>query len=102
VIDPSDSAATSPAYTVTTDPGSVSLAVFATATSWAPALLAIPVADSVTVSFTAAVIHVLTSCSVADLRVLVYVQVTSLSGIVNVAPGKGPDGVTPVQDTVVV
>ena len=104
VIVPSPSVATSPAYTVTTAPPSVSLFVPATAFSATPALFTIPSAVTVTASPILALIQVLRSCSVAVFRVFVYVQTTSLSGIVNVVAGPGVDdeGVAPVHATVVV
>ena len=104
VIAPSASVACSPANTVTAEPSSVSLFAPATALSVAPALFTIPSAVTVTASPILALIQVLRSCSVAVFRVFVYVQTTSLSGIVNVVAGPGVDdeGVAPVHATVVV
>jgi hypothetical protein len=46
--------------------------------------------------------HAFLSVRFRATRVLVYVQVTSASGIVNVDPGVEPESVAPVQATVVV
>ena len=66
------------------------------------ALFVRPVVVAVTASPTLPPTQVFLSVRLRLTRVFVYVQTTSASGIVKVAPGALPDGVAPVHATVVV
>ena len=66
------------------------------------ALFARPVVVAVTASPGLPFTQVFLSVRLRWIRVLVYVHVTSPSGIVNVDPGVLPESVAPTQATVVV